>query len=147
MKRLMLVMALFALPAVAGAPAAVVHDPWIREAPPNARALAGYMVIENRGAKALTLVGARSGAFGRVEIHRTATEGDMVQMQRIERVEIPAHSRAAFEPGGRHLMLMKPKRELRAGETVTLELVFDDGRKLPVVYTVRQASGAGHSHH
>ena len=49
----------------------VVEAPWVRAAPPGAMMLAGYGQLRNDGESPLTLVGARSEAFGMAEIHRT----------------------------------------------------------------------------
>ena len=101
-------------------------DPWIPEAPPNARMLAGYMQLKNTGDEDIRIVDARSDAlFGRVEIHRSETIDGMSRMRRIPVLEIPAGGEAILERGGLHLMLMRPERVPVSGETVTIELLND----------------------
>ena len=112
-------------------------DPWIPEAPPSARMLAGYMELENDGAQPIRIVDARSEAlFGRVEIHRSETVDGMSRMRRIPALEIPPGERVILERGGLHLMLMQPKRVPSNGETVSIDLLNEAGE---VVLTIEAA--------
>lgn len=119
----------------------MVKDRWIREAPPSAAALAGYMVIHNGGDSDRVLVGAESPLFGNVMLHRTVMEEGMAKMIHQPSITIPAGGSLTFEPNGYHLMLMKPKKPLKAGDQVEITLKFKDGTTLPLSYEVR--SGAG----
>jgi len=128
------------LPVVASSKesAIVVQDAWIREAPPNAASMAGYMIIENRSDKSQSLVGSSATAFGKVTIHRSEHEGGMARMKHQKKVVIAPHGSVAFKPGGYHLMLMKPKKSLRAGDRSPIELIFGDGLQLTVMFEVRK---------
>ncbi|NIP74223.1 MAG: copper chaperone PCu(A)C [Gammaproteobacteria bacterium] len=123
------------------------EDPWIREAPPGAPSLAGYMVVKNPSAEGRSLVGATSPAFGKVTLHRTEMEEGMARMVHQERVEVPAGGAVRFEPEGYHLMLMKPVEALKAGDRVEITLRFEDGESVPVTFEVRKDVGAGHMQH
>ena len=48
-----------------------INDAWIREAPPNASAMAGYLTITNTTKQDRILTFAKSKQFNAVEIHRT----------------------------------------------------------------------------
>lgn len=120
----------------------VVSEPWIREAPPGAPALAGYMRVENRGSAASALSGARSEAFGMVMIHQSVHEGGMARMVHADRIDLPPGEAVSFEPGGYHLMLMSPMREVKRGDRIEIVLEFSDGGMRPVVFDVRPP-GAG----
>jgi len=120
----------------------MVRDAWIREAPPNAVALAGYMVMENPSDKEQSLVNAASAAFDMVMIHRTVHEGGMAHMKHQKAVTIPAKGHIAFAPDGYHLMLMKPKQSLRAGDRVPVDLIFSDGSQIAVGFEVRKGMPA-----
>ena len=52
--------------------------------------------------------------------------------------ELPPAASLIFAPGGYHLMLMNPKRTLRAGDPVVIKLEFRGGLVLPVAYEVRK---------
>lgn len=135
-----------AMPAhAAGALAA--HDAWVREAPPGVTVLAAYLVIENSGARTNQLVGVTSPEFGAVEIHATQVRDGVATMTAVPALPVPAHGRAALAPGGYHLMLLRPKHALAAGDRVTLALRFASGATLRVSAPVRRAeAGPAHQH-
>ncbi len=124
----------------------MADNAWIREAPPKATALAGYMTLMNKGDKPRMLVGASSPAFGKVMLHRTVMEEGMAKMVHQHMIEIPAHGSVTFEPNGYHLMLMKPKQQLKAGDKVEITLEFKNGETLVVTHVVRGGmEGMNHS--
>ncbi len=124
-----------------------VEEAWIRQAPPVAKVMAGYLKIHNPTDKALVLQGAESSLFDKVEIHRTEMKDGMAGMKRQKYLEIPAHGQVEFAPGGLHLMLIGPKKAFSAGDTVSITLLFEGGQTLPVQFTVRPMGGAGQHHH
>jgi copper(I)-binding protein len=137
-------------PAADRSPQAI--DPWIRLAPPGAGMLAGYMVLENPGDRAVELVSVSSPAFASIEVHRTEVTDGVARMIAEPRVSIGAGERLIFEPGGRHLMLHGPTQALAEGALVPLELVFDDGTDLQINAIVRRSAdtdtdGDPHQHH
>jgi hypothetical protein len=115
-----------------------VEDAWIREAPPAARMLAGYATIANDRPDAIAVVGARSQDFGAVEIHETRMQDGVMRMREVPRLEVPAGRRVSLEPGGLHLMLMRPVRELAAGDRVEIVLELGSGESRTVVFEVRR---------
>ncbi len=125
-----------------------VVDPWIRAAPPTARVLAGYLVLANPGAQAVTLVGATSPVAAMVEIHETVVRDGVASMERRPELVVPAGGQLVLEPGGAHLMFMQPSAVPVAGETVPVTLSLGDGSTLEAVFAVRDgAAGSGHEHH
>jgi hypothetical protein len=118
--------------------AVVVRDAWIREAPPNAAVLAGYMIMENLSDESLSLVSASAAAFHEIMIHRTEQKGGMAQMTHQEQVIIPANGKVLFVPGGYHLMLMNPKQSLNVGDQVTVSFIFEDQSELSAIFKVRK---------
>jgi copper(I)-binding protein len=63
-------------------------------------------------------------------------------MHRADSVTVPADGEVALKSGGTHLMLMKLRRELQAGDDVTLVLRFADGTVKRVVAPVRKGGYA-----
>ena len=114
-----------------------VSDGWIREAPPGAMALAGYLTLENAGSVDRALVDVRSEVFAAIELHRTVLEGGIARMRAQDAIPVPAHGNTVLRPGDYHLMLMHPRAPLRAGDSVPLILVFDNGEELSVTVQVR----------
>lgn len=124
----------------------MVSDAWVREGPPNASALGGFMVIHNHSKQAKSLVKASSDSFGKAELHRTMQADGMMKMMKQEKIEIPAKGSLTFKPGDYHIMLMKPKKSLKAGDHVTITLGFSDGSSIKVKYPVRKGEGMGMNH-
>jgi len=124
-----------------------VNEPWIREAPPTARVMAGYMTMVNSGDTAVTVTSISSPDFENAEIHRTVIEEGVARMLPVRQLEIPASSQLKFEPGGLHLMLFDPQRPLQEGETVTLMIHASHNSEVTVTAPVLRKTGEDHSHH
>ncbi len=137
MPRTLLLIAMLVAPLAAVAEV-TVSDAWIREAPPSARTMAGYMVLHNDGARPRALVGAKADGFARAMVHQTLEQDGIAKMVHRMRVDIAAHGRVEFAPGGYHLMLMKPARRLVAGDHVPVTLRFADGGELALDFEVRR---------
>lgn len=116
-------------------------DPWVREAPPGARALGAFVTLQNSSEADLRLTGARSPAFERIELHRTVFESGMAMMQPQSAIIVPAHGEVVLKPGSYHMMLIGPRNPLKEGDIVPIEMVFDDGTTLAVRFFVRRAAG------
>jgi len=125
-------------------PAVTVSDVWAR---PARMAAAGqgmgmtsavYFVVRNRGGQADRLVAASTAVAGRVELHETRQEGDMMRMAPVQTVEIPAGGEVVFKPGGLHVMLMDLKRDLKVGDSFELTLKFERAGELTVTVPVRE---------
>ena len=128
------------------APAAAdvaVRDPWIAEAPPGAMAAAAFMLLENDGAEPRSAVGAESAACERIEFHRSEIEGGIARMVEQNSLTVPAGGSLALEPGGTHVMLIRPVA-LHAGDRVLITLELDDGEKLAVEAVVRERTRHAH---
>jgi copper(I)-binding protein len=125
----------------------MIHDQWVREAPPNAKMLAGYFSIMNMSKQDRILIGASSPQFKKVELHRSIMEGGMAKMVAQKKVEIPAGQTVKFEPGSYHLMLMHPVKPLKAGDTVELTLKFSNGDTMKFNSTVKKGKGGGGHEH
>ncbi len=140
-----LALLLFSVAAQAGM-GVMVENPWIREAPPTAKAMAGYMVVRNHGSQGRALVAAECPAFGEVMLHRTIMEGGMAKMVHQMKIEIPAGGAVTFEPNGYHIMLMQPKHALRAGDEVPVTLKFADGETMALSFPVKAGGMGGMDH-
>jgi copper(I)-binding protein len=133
-----LILALTPVPAASEAAGVSVHDAWIRETPPGMTVMAGYMELRNNTSRRQLLVAANSSGFESVMIHRTIIKDGMAHMVHASQIELRPNMSLTFAPGGNHLMLMKPKRMLRAGDPVVINLEFRGGLVLPVAFEVRK---------
>ncbi len=121
-------------------PALLVDQAWIRLVPPVARTSAAYLVLHNHSSRNLRLIGAATGIADSVELHATLEEQGMMKMRRQSSLELGAHARLEFAPGGLHLMLIGLKRPLRAHEQVSVTLLFEDGTSLSVQIPVQEGA-------
>jgi len=109
------------------------------------------MVISNRGTDTAIIGAIESPDFERIEVHRTLVEDGVARMVPVEALQIAAAEQVALEPGGMHLMLYHPKRPLREGDSVTLELQQSDAAcirvNVPVVRMTADDTADHHHHH
>jgi hypothetical protein len=124
--------------AVAVEPACVptIEKAWIRAAPPGATALAGYATVRNSCPAAMVVTDASSGDFVMGMIHETLVENGVSRMRHVSSLPLPARGELRFEPGGRHLMLMHPKRMLKAGDKVKVSLKLAGGQAISADFVV-----------
>lgn len=126
MLRLCLSLLLFAVSAQADTPALSARDGWIRPAPPVAKVRAGYVVIENSGDTEVVLTKASSPDFGAIEIHTMYDDAGTMRMRRVPELRVPAKGKVELKPGGLHLMMFRPQRDLAAGDQVEVSISGPD---------------------
>ncbi len=135
---------IFVPSSVFAADSIIVHNAWVRSAPPNAKVLAAYMTIMNQSEEPRALIAVSSSRFGKIELHKTEMHGDTMKMIHQKQLNIPAQGSLILKPGGYHLMLMKPESVPQAGESVGMELNFDNGQILHIKVPVRANNDKGH---
>lgn len=118
--------------------APVIEKPWVRAAPPGASSLAGYLVLRNPCKAAVEVSDVESRDFGMPMIHRTEVVDGVSRMRPAGKLVVPPGGELRFEPGGLHLMLMKPRRALAEGDQASVRLVLADGRRVFAVFPVRR---------
>ncbi|MGQ0673517.1 MAG: copper chaperone PCu(A)C [Hyphomicrobium sp.] len=122
----LLLLALVSPTAAHAADAAItVENLWARATPGGATVGAAYGVIRNAGADADRLMAIATPLAGRAEIHTHSELDGVMQMRRIEALDIAAGGSAVLAPGGHHLMLFDLKQPLKAGDRVPLTLIFE----------------------
>lgn len=128
----------------------VVSDAWSRAMPPTAPTGAVYFTLQNPSGEDDRLIGVSTPRAERAELHTHVQQGELMSMQKVEAVELPANGTLQFKPGGHHVMLFKMTQPLKAGETFPLTLQFDKAGELTLeVKILDQAPNAGgaHAHH
>ncbi len=139
-----------------------VTGAWARAPSAMAAAGAAYMTIANSGSEADALIGASSPVAATVEVHETVamgapspsdgmgmgspmpsasagTDGGMMGMQPVARLEIPAGGTVELKPGGYHIMLIGLTQELKAGTTIQITLTFEKAGPITVTADVRES--------
>ena len=120
--RTLAAVALLACAPAQGCPGLEIKDAWIREAPPGAMMTAAYARLYNAGQRLLRIDGALGADFAGAALHRSVVENGISRMVHGEPLELTPGASGALEPGGWHLMLMRPVRALKAGDRVPLAL-------------------------
>ena len=133
-------MSLTAFPALA-CPGVDITDGWIREAPPGAKVMAGYVQLHNQTTKTHTITQIRSKNFGAIEIHQTVMEDGESRMLSLDTLAIPPKAQIRLAPGGIHLMLFRPRQtQPHVGDTVVLEFRCGKGKISKIPFQVNPAS-------
>ncbi|MGO1319707.1 MAG: copper chaperone PCu(A)C [Galactobacter sp.] len=119
-----------------------VHDAWIKATDTDMTAM--FATIENGTDEDRTITSAASDTAGMVELHETVADGSgaTTMKEKKEGFPLPAGASKDLEPGGDHVMLMGLKKELEAGDIVTVTLTFDDDSTVDVEAPVKPFTGA-----
>ena len=119
-----------------------VDDSYARVARPGAPTGAIFMVIQNAGETADTLIGAASPVAKRVELHTHIEKDGVMMMRPIEGgIEIAADGSHTLQRGGDHVMLMGLTEKLEDGMTVELTLSFENAGDVVISVPVDSARG------
>jgi copper(I)-binding protein len=107
-------------------------DVTITKPRPGMQITAAHLTLSNNTTQAITITRVTSPEFEIVEMHESVLEDGMVRMYRLGDLMILPGRSVQFEPGAKHLMLMRP-----IGEFDSVTLVFYAGKA--VVLTVNAA--------
>jgi periplasmic copper chaperone A len=120
-------------------PSVSVADAWARPAASGADT-AAYLTITNPGTAEDALLSVSSPDASMAGLHKTSTDASgMTGMAPVQEIAVPAGGTVTLAPGGFHVMLMGLGRDLTAGGTLELHLVFRNAGAL----TVQAAVHAG----
>lgn len=125
-----------------------VHDPWIRSTVQGQNG-AVYFVVHNHTDQDDTLIGVTSDIAEAIEIHQSTIDPgtDIMKMEMVSSIPVPAESEIFFEPGHYHLMLIRLKKELKVGDRIGVILHFKNHEDIIVDVSVQDNAPAGdHSH-
>jgi copper(I)-binding protein len=125
--------------ALAGAAEEVqVLDPYVRAMPPGQSVSAAFLGLSNTGKEDHALVAAETSVAMMVELHEHTMAEGMMQMRKVEKIDLPAGATVELKPGGLHIMLINLKSQLKPGDEVEIILIYRDGSKATVQAPVRK---------
>ena len=107
----------------------VVSEPWSQELPPNAPTVAAYFVIHNTGESPDRLLSVETPVAEKAELHEHVMQGDLMKMQQVPSVAVPAKGELTFAPMAYHVMLMNP----------TDRSLLTDGKRFPLTMHFEKA--------
>lgn len=120
------------------ADAITVTDPYVRAMPPGQPNSLAFMGLTNTSDQDIELVGAEGKVSKVLELHTHIMQDGMMQMKRIEKIDLPAGKTVMLEPDGLHVMLIGLVHDLEPDTSVSLTLVFNDGSKKQLEVPVRK---------
>lgn len=115
-----------------------VREGWVRLSPGGMPMQAGFGRIQNSCPMPVTIVAARSPAYGSVQLHETRIVQGVSRMRAVPELRIGPDGSAVLKPGGLHLMLMQPRKPLKAGSKVAIEFELEGGGVLRGEFVVRK---------
>lgn len=71
------------------------------------------------------------------ELHEVVTVGDMMKMQQVPSIAVPANGSLQLKSGAYHVMLMELVAPLAVGQTFEMTLVLEHGGPITALVTVR----------
>ncbi|MGL5362291.1 MAG: copper chaperone PCu(A)C [Bosea sp. (in: a-proteobacteria)] len=128
-----------------------IGHPWTRATPAGAKVAGGYLSVQNNGSTPDRLIGGSMEFAGHVEIHEMSMVDNIMRMRELPKgLEIPAGAKVELKPGSYHVMFMQLKKQLKEGDKVKGQLVFEKAGTVDVVFNVdsvaAKGSGAEHKH-
>jgi len=116
------------LGSVAQAQEIAIQDAYARASSPVAKSGAAFMRIENQASTDDRLVGVRSDAAERVELHTHLmdTEGVMRMVEVEDGFAISAGQTRVLERGGDHVMFMGLRNPMEQGDMIEVVFVFEN---------------------
>ncbi len=118
-------------------------------APANATVNAGYVKFTNSSDKDVEFHNFTSPVYDSVEMHITENNSGTAKMKQVSKILVPANSSIELKPGGTHLMLIGPRRAVKAGEQVLMIAQDANERRFMLKFSVvdlRQDKAQSHDH-
>lgn len=140
------ILAIAALPAIAGEKSIMIKDPYARS---GAKSGAAFFTIMNHGDKDVRLIGASTNGVKRIELH-THKEDDngVMKMREIEGgIVIPAGGMHALKRGGDHVMFMGLDVPFEQGSSIAVTLEFESAEPITLDIPVDNDRREKHSEH
>jgi copper(I)-binding protein len=118
----------------------VISDIVITEAIPGQTMSAGFMTLRNNSNETIEVTAVTSREFNAVAIHESSIEDGIARMRPLETLTVAAKSSIALQPGGIHLMLMRPTATDKGNDEVSLS--FYGGETLLLNVSTQISRGA-----
>jgi copper(I)-binding protein len=115
-----------------------IHDAWMRSARQGENG-AAYFVIHNHSSQADELTGVASD-LAVAEMHESRMNGDIMLMNQVESVLLEPYAEIEFAPGGRHVMLVGLKQDMKVGDEIDLTLHFKNYQDLTITVAVSESA-------
>lgn len=130
----------------------LVEDAWVRATVPGQASSGAFMTLTASTDSKLLEV--QSPVAKTVQIHQSSMKDDVMRMQQVTSVALPAGQPVVMDSNGYHVMLMDLVGQVKEGDKVPLTLVVEDAQgvkqSIAVQATARALNapdhGAMHDH-
>ena len=109
-------------------------------------ATAGYGTFVNSTDKDIKLTINKAEPFKAVEMHETLEKDGKMAMEKVETLVVPAKGSLELKPGGNHIMLFDPKRDVKLEENIKVSFK-QDGKNKEYTFKVVPRVEASEQHH
>jgi periplasmic copper chaperone A len=128
-----------------------VSNAWVKPTAAGQPVAGAYMTLT--ADKDIEVIAVLTPVAEKAEIHSMSMDGNIMRMQRLDRLQLKPGQAVELKPGGLHLMLIGLTHAIKAGEVVPLSLVTRDaqGKKTTLSIKVvaaasKTAESADHAH-
>lgn len=101
-----------------------IEDAWVRGTVPQQRATGAFMRLTAE--KPARLVAAASPIAKVSQIHEMSMKDNVMKMQEVPGLDLPAGEAVELKPGGYHVMLIDLNAQVKGGDVVPITLTFED---------------------
>lgn len=105
-----------------------VTEAWVRAMLPSSNVTSAYGKFSNQGAVSIEIVAITSDSFSRVSLHETRIQQGVSRMESHSSWILQPGNDLVLQPGGLHLMLMQPTRDIQVGSEITLIVTEKSGK-------------------
>ncbi|WP_175653994.1 copper chaperone PCu(A)C [Pseudomonas sp. Marseille-P9899] len=126
-----------------------IAHPWSLQLPPNAPNVAAYFIIDNKGKEDDRLLSVDTSISKDSQLHEHVMTGDVMRMQQVPNVVVPAGGKVVFSPSAYHVMIMQPNDRslLTDGKRFPLTLHFEKAGDITVEVAVQKQPPEGSDEH
>ena len=103
-----------------------VDDAWVRATVAGQQATGAFMTLT--ASTDSKLLGVQSPAAKIVQVHQSTMKNDVMSMQPVESVALPAGKAVSFAPHGYHVMLIDLVAQVKEGDSVPLTLIVENAK-------------------
>lgn len=122
----------------------IVTNAWVRPTVAQQKVTGAFMAITST--VDAHVVGITSPMADRAEIHEMKMDNDIMTMRAVPSLPLSAGKQTKLAPGGYHVMLFGLHQQVKAGDSVPLTLIIEDGHKQRTSVTLKAVAKSAATH-
>ncbi|NMZ31747.1 copper chaperone PCu(A)C [Pseudomonas protegens] len=103
-----------------------IEDAWVRATVPGQQASGAFMTIT--ASSDSKLLSAQSPVAKIVQVHQSTIKNDVMRMQPVEFVALPAGKAVVLDPHSYHIMLIDLMKQVKEGDQVLVNLTVENDK-------------------